>query len=333
MFDIGIIGTTSWGLTLASVFCRDFKVAALARTADEARRLSEERDSPLLPGIKLPPEISFSADPQEVLQGTKTIFIVVPSATLRKNLKRVAAATDDDATTTGATKGMEAGSGLTVSTVIAGELQHIAPYQIGVLSGPNLALEVAEGKVAFTTLAFSKIDAASELQQRLNSERFRIYTTSDIVGVEVGGAYKNVIALASGFIDALEVGHNSKSALLTRGLYEMMKFGAALGARPETFSGLSGLGDLLATCYSRLSRNYRLGWAFCKGSTIEEARAEIKQVVEGIPTSRAIIDRNKQINLDLPICETVYSVVFDQQNAMDIGMKLLKRTPKRENTL
>lgn len=333
MNNIAVIGTTSWGLTLALVMSRKFNVSVLTRTADEAHRLATTRTTPRLPDVELPANLRFSDQPAAVLKDAEIIFIAVPSYTMRQNLRDLKEHINAEQIIISATKGMEEGSGLTMTTLIAGELQHIPPYQIGVLSGPNLALEVAQEKFAFSTLAFSNMDLAVDIQNRLNAEGFRVYSTNDIIGVEIGGSYKNVIALASGFIDALEVGNNSKSALLTRGLYEMMKFGVSLGARQETFSGLSGLGDLLATCYSKLSRNYRLGWLVCKGKTIKDAQAEIKQVTEGIPTSRAIIDRNKEIGLDLPIVETVYKVVFDAENAMEAGMNWLKRTPKRENTL
>lgn len=306
---VAILGSTSWGLTLAHLFSelKDCSVKVWARSDEEAQQMSNgqfKRDW-------LPPNkgVFFSHSAEEVFDGADLVIISVPSHDFITNLSKLRDSFKPEMLVLSASKGIEQGSGLTMSAVTARELPQIPRERIGALSGPNLAHEVAQGCMAFTTVAFTEIQYAELVQKRLYSDIFRVYSTNDLVGVEVGGAYKNILAMSAGYLDALEVGINVKAALLTRGLYEMAKYGMLKGGRRETFAGLSGLGDLLASCYSSLSRNYQFGNWVGKGDEVDVAQQKVIGIIEGINTVKSVVEDANRLGLELPIAEVVNGVI------------------------
>lgn len=331
-----VVGATTWGLTLACLLERSggFDIGVLTRSEEEARTLTRERASPRLkPGVQLPESIRFSHSQEEILKGAELALLCVPSRQMVSNLAATRSHYSPDMLLLSAAKGIEEDTGLTMSRVISRELPQVPAERVGAISGPNLAHELAEGFMAFTTVAFPNLDLARGLQKQLHSQNFRVYITDDLLGVEIGGAYKNIIAMSAGYVDALGVGSNSKAALVTRGLHEMTGYGVAAGARRETFAGLSGLGDLLATCYSDLSRNYRMGAAVAHGKSIEDAKGGIEAVVEGVPTTRAVVQHARKMGLELPVAEATYKVLYENASPLAVRDALLQRDPKTEASL
>jgi glycerol-3-phosphate dehydrogenase (NAD(P)+) len=229
-----------------------------------------------------------------------------------------------------ATKGIEIESGKRMCQLIGEETPAVPDTHIGALSGPNLAPEVAAGKVTSATVAFADEEQARAAQMTLNSEVFRVYRSDDVTGVELGGALKNIIAIGAGIIDGLSLGDNAKAAFLTRGLHEITRLGVALGARADTFYGLSGLGDLVATCSSALSRNHRLGEALAEGLTLDAALARLGQVAEGVPTTVAAVRVAQQHGVEMPIAEMTRRVLFEGLPPRDAMAALMRRTPQPE---
>jgi glycerol-3-phosphate dehydrogenase (NAD(P)+) len=216
-----------------------------------------------------------------------------------------------------------------MSELIVEELK-VDRKRVGVLSGPNLAPEIAEGKLSSATAAFSDVERARLVQQTFNTESFRVYTSADVLGVELGGALKNIIAIGAGFIDGVGMGANAKAAFVTRGLHEMARLGVSMGARPETFAGLSGMGDLIATCYSSLSRNYRLGHSLAEGLPLKDALERLGRTAEGVPTTRAAVRLAKRRGVEMPIAETTQRVLSGELRPEQAALALMTRAPRPE---
>ncbi len=334
MARIGVVGTTSWGTTLGVILAREgHDVTLWARTQAEADSLTASREHRFLPGIEFPPRLSVAASPEDGLSAADIVIIAVPSTTLRENVRRIGGALAGVQGVVSGTKGVEVGTGKRPTELITEELAATGTKtHVGALSGPNLAPEIARGQASSATVAFADPDEAREAQNALNSSLFRVYTTDDIVGVELGGALKNIIAIGAGIIDGLEIGNNAKAAFLTRGLAEITRLGVAMGARPETFAGLSGLGDLVATCFSSLSRNRHVGERLASGLKLPEIQAEMEQTAEGVPTTRAAIELARRYGVEMPITELTGKVLFDgldPRQAMDL---LMHRAPVAESS-
>jgi glycerol-3-phosphate dehydrogenase (NAD(P)+) len=212
-----------------------------------------------------------------------------------------------------------------MSQVIAEELPGFDVEQIGALSGPNLAPEIARGQVATATVAFPSEPVGESVQSLLSSDVFRVYRSEDVTGVELGGALKNIIAIGAGFIDGAKLGDNAKAAFVTRGLHEITRLGIAMGARPDTFAGLSGMGDLVATCYSTLSRNYRLGAGIASGQDLETVQENLGQIAEGVPTTKAAVRLARELGVEMPIAKATYSVLFEGAPPADAIGELMGR--------
>ena len=228
---------------------------------------------------------------------------------------------------------IEIESGKRMSEVILEELPECCVDNIGVLSGPNLAPEIAAGKISSATLAFPNSDVSESVQSILSSDVFRVYRSQDVKGVELGGALKNIVAIGAGFIDGAGLGANIKAAYVTRGLYEITRLGIAMGANGDTFAGLSGMGDLIVTCYSTLSRNYRLGFGLASGKDLQSVVAELGQTVEGAPTTQAAVRLAQQLDIDMPITKATHAVLFEGASALDVVNDLMVRTLQPESKL
>jgi glycerol-3-phosphate dehydrogenase (NAD(P)+) len=326
---VAVIGTTSWGTTLAVLLARGGSdVSLIARGVPEADSLNATRENVRhRPGLAFPERLCVTADP-EALATAEVVVIAVPSATLRDNLTRLAPAIASEATVLSATKGVEPDSCLRMSEVIA-EFG-IERQRVLALSGPNFAAEIAKGLPAATVIAGTDADRARQAQSLLNGPTLRVYTSDDLAGVELGGALKNVVAVACGLSDGLGYGANAKAALITRALAEITRLGVAAGARPMTFLGLAGMGDLVLTCGSDLSRNRRLGLALAEGKSLDEASAGIEGVVEGAVTARAVPGLVQRYKVELPICSALHAVLYESKPPAEAVRELMSRATKAE---
>lgn len=322
---ICIIGTTSWGTTLAVMLAsRDIDVALWARTADEAERLRRDRENTArLPGIAFPERLLPTADAGEALNGASLVLLAVPSQEMRRNVALVKGYIAHGVPVLSAAKGFEMESTKRMTQVVIEELGAKRSAQVGVLSGPNLSREIARGLPAATVIAALDGGVAQSAQSIMHSPTFHVYTSEDVVGVELGGALKNIIALGAGMVDGLGYGDNAKAAYMSHGLTEIAGLGAAMGANPLTFLGLSGLGDLLATCSSDLSRNHTLGKGLAQGRPMEQVIASIGSAVEGVPTTAAALKLAKGLGVSMPIAERIHRVLFEGYNPTQAMAELL----------
>ena len=333
MAKVGVVGTTSWGTTLATLLAEcDNSVMLWARTPDEAEVLRGDGENRrFLPGVKFPPGLIVTPSADEAFSGADLVLIVVPSSTFRDNVRRVASSFNANAVVVSATKGLEAATGLRMSQVLAEEMPRGNKDNICALSGPNLAREIVQGKPSSTVVASQNPDAAVKAQHIINSPpRLRVYTNDDIVGVEFGGALKNIIALGAGVCDGRGYGDNAKAAFMTRGLAEIGRLAAAAGAKPLTLAGLAGLGDLVATCSSSLSRNHYVGEQLAKGKSIDEIRGSMVNVAEGVDTTAAAMGLSRKLGVEMPITQALYGVLFEGVPLDEAISQLLERAPGSE---
>jgi glycerol-3-phosphate dehydrogenase (NAD(P)+) len=307
---IGILGLTSWGLGLALTLARAGRdVLLLAREPTEAAALAGSRLHRRLPGAALPANVAVCALNDADCSSLRALLLAVPAQRMRANLRDLAPILPPHTVLVSAAKGIEEGTRLRMTAVIAEEAGANRPS--AALSGPNLVPEIVAGLPAAAVLASRDAAIAAELQELLATPRLRLYTSQDVIGVEIGGALKNVIALAAGLCEGLGYGDNAKAALITRGLAEIVRLGAALGADPITFSGLSGLGDLIATCASPLSRNHRAGRLLGEGLSVDETLKRIGEVVEGIGTTAAAHALACETGVEMPITRQLYHVLYE----------------------
>jgi glycerol-3-phosphate dehydrogenase (NAD(P)+) len=310
---ISVIGTTSWGMSLAVILARKgHKVCVWSRTEQDAADLRTTRLKSIgLPDTQIPPNLVLSSDPAEALRDAKAVILAVPSQTMRKNVKIIRDYLGKSILIASAAKGIEIGTNLRMSQVIAAEIPSHLHSNIGVISGPNLAREILSGLPAATIAAALDDDVSRSIQRYLTTPNLCVYTHHDVIGVELGGALKNIIALGAGMADGLEYGDNAKAAFMTRGLTEISALGAAMGANPLTFSGLAGLGDLITTCASPLSRNHFLGVELTKGRSVEEITGSMEGVAEGVYTTKVAWNLAQQKGLEMPITEKIYRVLYE----------------------
>jgi glycerol-3-phosphate dehydrogenase (NAD(P)+) len=329
MANVGIVGTTSWGTTLAIMLARfGHDVTMWARTHDDAELLQKaRRNDRFLPGVDFPDGLIVTANTDEAFGSAELVLLAVPSSSVTQNATTIAASVPAHAIVISATKGIDTRTGKRMSQ-LAGDA--LGRHDVGALSGPNLALEIVEGNPATTTLAHIDASSAETAQALLNSRVFRVYTSSDLIGVELGGALKNIIAIGAGFIDGHGLGNNSKSAFVTRGLAEITRLGVAMGARTETFSGLSGMGDLVATCYSELSRNRYVGQELAKGRSAAEIVNGMDQVAEGVTTTQAALAVAESLGVDMPIASVTRAVLAGELDPRSAIEGLMTRTPVSE---
>ncbi|MBI2872868.1 MAG: NAD(P)-dependent glycerol-3-phosphate dehydrogenase [Chloroflexi bacterium] len=332
MAHVAVIGTTGWGTTLAVILARrEIPVALWARTGEEAERLGRDRQhAQRLPGVPFPPTLTVTASVAEALAKANLVVYAVPSNWLRWNVQATAAHLPRRCLVLAACKGLERDTSKRMSQVLAEELSPRQQGAICVLSGPNLALEIAAGKPASTVVASEREETAVKAQETLNSTSFRVYTNTDVTGVELGGALKNIVAIGAGISDGLGYGNNAKAAFITRGLAEITRLGVAAGANPLTFAGLAGLGDLVATCNSSLSRNRHVGEQLARGRKLEEVLASMHQVAEGVDTTAAALGMARGLGVEMPIAEVTYRVLFEGLDIHHAIAELMGRAPRPE---
>ena len=282
-----------------------------------------------LPGVRFPPNLVANSNIEECVDGAHDILVAVPSHGLRETLTTIRPLLGSQSRVCWATKGFELHSGKLPHRVAAEVLGSDRP--IAVLSGPTFAKEVGAGLPTAMTIAANDSEFADSLAKSLSSDKFRAYTSDDIIGVEVGGAVKNVLAIAAGMSDGLGFGANTRIALITRGLVEMKRLGVALGADQETFMGLACMGDLVLTCTDNLSRNRRMGLALAGGISIEEAKREIQQVVEGVLAAEAVKEVADELAIEMPICHQVYRILYEGTSPREAVTALMSRDLKAEN--
>jgi glycerol-3-phosphate dehydrogenase (NAD(P)+) len=325
-----VIGAGGWGTVLACLAGGKVPTRLWALEADVVDDVNARRANPrYCPSAKMPFSVRASASLEEVLRGARLVIFAVPSQWLRGVAEQAAPYLPARAWVLSATKGLETATGLRMSQVLAEALGIDTP--IAALSGPNLSQEIAQGMPAAAVVASRHADVGLAAQHLLLSPRFRVYTNSDVVGVELGGALKNVIALAAGACDGLGFGANTRAALLTRGLAEIRRIGVDLGAKPETFSGLSGIGDLMATCSSTLSRNWQVGNRLAQGETLAAIESDMGgQVAEGVPTTFAACRLAAERGVDMPIAEAVREVLEGRVPPQEAVTRLMRREGKTE---
>lgn len=324
---ITVIGAGAWGTALALLLEQNrHQVRIWGHDAARLREIAREgTNDRALPGIVLPPTLAFEPDLDRALADAEVLVVAVPSRALRDTATRMAAFRGP---LVSATKGIEAETGLTM----CGVLQQVMPHAIpAALSGPSLALEVARGIPTAVVAAAEEPDTARLVQDLFHRPTFRVYRSTDLVGVELGGALKNVMAIAAGVCDGLRFGDNSKAALITRGQAEMRRIGVACGARPETFSGLSGLGDLTVTCFSRLSRNRTFGEQIGQGESVRALLDRAHQAIEGYPTARSARELALRLGLDAPITQEVHAMLYEGKDPRHAVQDLLGRDSKAED--
>ena len=327
-----IIGTTTWGTTLGIVLARNgIPATILARTAEEAKGLNEGRENRrFLPGISFPELLGIDSNPAKVVGDADLVLLAVPSSRLRCNIQWIAKFICPGATVVSASKGLELPDGHRMSQILEAELPPELHNGICVLSGPNLAREIADGKPSATVVAGREEERTAFAQELLMSSTFRVYTSDDVIGVELGGTLKNIIALGAGIADGMGMGQNSKSTLITRGLAEMARLGTAAGAQYLTFAGLAGLGDLVATCYSPLSRNRFTGEQLALGRTWPEVQGMMHNVVEGVNTTGAALAMAERLNVEMPIAQVTYRILFEDLPPKEAIAELMERPPHSE---
>ena len=326
MPKIAIIGTTVWGLTLGVVLAhKGERVRLWARTKSEATKLKKADANPtwLPPDVTLPRQLSITSSLSKALTDADAVVLVVPSQTMRQNIKLVANYLSQTTLVISAAKGLEMGSNKRMSQVITDEIDPRFRSNICVLSGPNLSREILRELPAATVVAAESEAVAKRAQKLLATPNFCVYTNTDVIGVELGGALKNIIALGAGIADGLDYGDNAKAAFMTRGLTEITALGTTLGANPLTFSGLAGLGDLIATCASPLSRNHYVGVELTKGRSLQEITTSMTGVAEGVKTIIATRDLARQMKVEMPVTEKIYQVLYEGVDPRQAATELM----------
>ena len=325
---VAVIGAGSWGTAVASLAAENEPTTLWARRAELAADIRDRHvNTAYLPDVVLPDTLHSTADLEEAVDGADVVVMGVPSHGFRDVLKEARAHIADGVPIVSLTKGVEQSTLARMTQVI----DEVCPGRpSGVLTGPNLAKEVMAGYPAASVVAFDDNDTAVALQHLFSTDAFRVYTNTDVVGCEVAGALKNVMAIAAGIADGMAFGDNTKAALITRGLAELARLGIALGGEPLTFSGLAGMGDLIATCISPQSRNRHVGVELGKGRPLHEITDEMKMVAEGVKTSRAVVDLAARHRVEMPIAEQVVAVLYEGKQAADLVPALMHRVQKAE---
>jgi len=331
MTRVAMMGSGSWGTAFAMVLAdAGSEVTIWSRDQSTADGINEQhRNEAYHPGIDLPASIKATADAREALEQAGIVVLALPAQVLRENLGRWTRWLAPGSVLVSLMKGIEIGTGKRMSEVID-EVTGIGPERIAVVSGPNLAHEIAIRQPAATTVACADQDSAQLLQEACSADYFRPYWTTDVVGTEIGGAVKNVIAVANGMAVGMGLGENSQASLITRGLAEMARLGVALGADPLTFQGLAGVGDLVATCQSPLSRNRTFGVNLGSGLSVEQTIAATKQTCEAYKSCQPILQLGQSHGVQMPITEQVVAVLYQGRSPRAIAAALMSRDPKRE---
>ena len=329
MQKICVLGAGSWGSALAlSLAKKGYNVTMWTLSQEQANKINSTKENiDYLPGVLFPNNIMLTTNIEEAVIDSKLIVLAVPSQAIRSVCAQIKPFVKDNQILVDVAKGLERGSGLRLSQVCEEELPN-NPYVA--LSGPSHAEEVAKDIPTTLVVACENIEIAQEVQNIFMSPKLRVYTNPDVIGVELGGALKNIIAFGAGICDGLGYGDNTKAALMTRGIREISRLGIALGADSSTFSGLSGIGDLIVTCTSMHSRNRRAGILIGQGKSLDETLKEVKMVVEGITATEVAHDVAKKMGIDMPITSAIYSVLYEGKSANEVVVNLMMRSKKHE---
>tara|TARA_B100000963_G_scaffold264965_1_gene233156 strand:+ start:471 stop:1481 length:1011 start_codon:yes stop_codon:yes gene_type:complete len=318
---VAVLGGGSFGTVLANLAAsNNNKVSLWVRDSDQALRInSEGTNTSYHPELKLSKNIQASDNLQEVMEGASIIFVATPSLIFEQIVNRISLYLDKSAIIISCTKGILDQPFRTLSDVLSNELNN----RIGVLSGPNLAKEIAEKKIAGTVIASSHNEVIENVKSIMSSDNFKIYSSTDVQGVELAGALKNIYAIICGMAESLKVGENALGLILTRSMAEMSRFAVAKGANPITFLGLAGMGDLVATCTSKLSRNYQLGFNIGKNMSLDNAKKEVGQVAEGLRTLTVIKNESVKHNINMPLIESLYNIIYKNSQPRDLIKDLI----------
>lgn len=332
MEKVAVIGAGSWGTALALVLADNkHDVSLWTHRKEQAEEINRTHSNPkYLEGVTIPSSIKAHHDLAEAVYGASHIVLVVPTKAMREVCQQLAEVIDHPVTITHASKGIEPSTYKRVSEVIAEEMPDKLYEAIVVLSGPSHAEEVSRRQPTTVTVSSENLEKAEAVQDLFINERFRVYTSPDLVGVELGGALKNIIALGAGISDGLGYGDNAKAALITRGLAEITRLGVAMGANPLTFAGLSGVGDLIVTCTSPHSRNWRAGNLLGKGNDLEEVLDKMGMVVEGVRTTKAAYQFAEEQQVEMPITNGLYRILFEDAKPKDVVDQLMTRGRRHE---
>ena len=329
MEKVCVLGTGSWGSALGLTLAKKgYEVSMWTLSEEQADKINKTKENiDYLPGVLFPNNMTVTTNLQESVVNSEVIVLAVPSQAIRSVCNQIKPFIKDEQIIVDVAKGLEKGSGLRLSEVVEQELPN-NPYVT--LSGPSHAEEVARDIPTTVVVASTDLDIAQKVQDIFMSPKFRVYTNPDIVGVELGGALKNIVAFGAGICDGLGLGDNSKAALMTRGIREISRLGVAMGADASTFSGLSGIGDLIVTCTSMHSRNRRAGILIGQGKSVEETLAEVKMVVEGITATEVAYEVSKKLNVDMPITNAIYSILHSNLNPNEVVINLMMRNKTHE---
>lgn len=329
---IAVLGAGAWGTTLSVLLNNNGHNVTLweYKKSYAQAMLRERENTTYLPGIKLPDELLISTDIKDAVKNKNIIVIAIPTQFVRKVIEKISYKDVEQAIFVSVSKGIEIKTLLTVSQIIKNIIPKLKDEQIAVLSGPSHAEEVIK-KIPTTVVAASKsLNTSQTIQSTFMNSYFRVYSSTDVLGVELGGAFKNVIAIGAGIIDGAGYGDNTKAAIMTRGIAEISRLGIALGAKPETFSGLSGVGDLIVTCMSRHSRNRYVGERIGKGEKLKDILKNMYAVAEGVETSRSANELAKKYKVEVPITTEVYKILFEDKDPIKATNDLMTRDMKLE---
>jgi glycerol-3-phosphate dehydrogenase (NAD(P)+) len=331
---VAVVGAGSWGTALALLLANAGRRVKLWSYEPEVVETIQGRheNSAYLPGVRLPVSLRATGDLGDAVTGAQVVVSVSPSQFVRRVMTEAAPHVSDEAVVVSASKGIEIATLERMDQVLTAALGPGLQDRLAVLSGPSFALEVARGQPTAVVVASASQDVASRVQRLFQTPLFRVYTNQDVVGVELGGALKNVIALASGTAAGLGFGHNARAALITRGLAEITRLGVTLGAQPSTFAGLAGLGDLILTCTGELSRNRTVGYRLGRGESLEAVLGHLTQVAEGVKTVQAVHALAMKHQVEMPITEEVYKMVVEGKGPLEAMQSLMAREPKPEES-
>ncbi len=330
--QIAVVGAGSWGTAIADLLAsKGYRISLWVYEKEVKDQIKESRENKLfLPGHKLSANIKPSNDIAAVVTAKNVIVIVVPSHLMRTMTEKMSGFLSHGTVIVSASKGIEQKSHLTMSGVIKENLSEVTEDQLAVLSGPSFAKEVVQKIPTSVTVACKSEDQATLVQHVFATPYFRVYTSDDIVGVELGGAVKNVIAIAAGMLDGLGLGLNTRAALMTRGMTEVRRLGLHLGANPRTFTGLAGFGDLVLTCTGNLSRNYTVGIKLGRGKKLQEILDEMHMVAEGVKTAKSVYNFSRKLKVEMPICHEIYRILYEDLSPQEAVHRLMTRALTQE---
>jgi len=332
MLNAAVIGAGAFGTALANILVdAGSEVTLWVREPDLCRTIAETRENTLfMPGFELPPQIRPTNDLAEAAQGRDLVVVAVPTAFLRGVVSEAAQAFDEGTVLLTVSKGIEVGTELTMADVLRDVLPLPLHRNLAFLSGPSFAKELMKRYPTTVSVAAQDLELARRVQAALTTDYMRLYTTNDVIGVEVGGAVKNVMAIAAGIVDGLGFGLNTRAALLTRGLAEITRLGVRMGANPLTFAGLAGMGDLVLTCTGDLSRNRQVGLKLGQGMKLTQILEQMHNVAEGVRTTRSVFALSRSLGVEMPIVEQVHAILYDDKSPKKAVVDLMSRTPKHE---